>query len=312
MSTINILVTGAQGMLGKSLQEEITKTQIQGFQFLYLSRSDCDLKCSSSVKNLFENLRPDIVIHLASSVGGLYENLSHNFEFYTDNLLINTNIVKACSMFGVKRLINILSTCVFPDKVPLPLRSQYLHEGPPHYSNEGYANSKRSLHLASKYMNQTIGTDVVNLIPTNLYGKWDHFDETKSHVIPALIGKFAKKEFTLLGTGYAKRQFVYSNDLAKIILSFTTLDKKLGFRDVIVCPPLETEITILALAEKIKTIMGFTYHPLITNPNFPDGQAQKTSDDLDVKNYFPDFQFTTLDKGLKEVIEHVFKDSMIM
>jgi GDP-L-fucose synthase len=128
-----------------------------------------------------------------------------------------------------------------------------------------------------------------------------------------LIGKFINNDYTILGTGSAKRQFLYANDLAKIIILIASNPVQYGFKDVIVSPPVSEELTIWALATKIKAILGDHFQTIKCDTTFPDGQPQKTVDDSEIRELFPRFVFTSLDSGLKEVINHVrplLKDTM--
>ncbi len=301
----NILVTGGYGLVGRNLQEEITLNPIDNHTVIFLSRNDCDFSKNKVVIQIFEKYKPKIVIHLAAKVGGLYANMSSNYEFYMENEQINLNIILACEKYKVKRLINILSTCVFPDSVKYPLKSSDILLGPPHPSNEGYAYAKRSLYIASKLLSEKIGnkTTIINLIPTNLYGKYDNFTIGTAHVIPELIAKAVQNGRVIIkGNGNALRQFVYARDLARIIIEFAQMKSySSNFNTCIVSPNSNEEISIKDIAQIISNKLGFI-ESIEYLTEFSDGQLKKTTNDYDLKTFLPNFKFTSLNDGLEETI----------
>lgn len=306
---MKILVTGGYGLVGRSLQK-VVKGSGTNYDFVFLSSKDGDLRDVYAVDYLFKEHLPDVVVHLASCVGGVYENMSNNYGYLVDNLRINTNVVDACNRFGVKRLISCLSTCIFPDQgIVYPLTSDQLHNGLPHDSNIGYAYSKRILHLAGDLLTKG-GSDitVINLTPTNLYGDFDNYNLRSSHVIPGLIHKTynAKKSsenLIVYGTGNALRQFLYVDDLSRVILKF--IDYKCIEKSIscIVSPAESSEVSIRSLVETIRKTFNFTGE-IIYDTSYSDGQYKKTATDSELMYYFPDFEFTTLDLGLKETIDY--------
>lgn len=296
---MKILVTGGGGMVGRNLQSIMPDA-------VYPSRLECNLVDSLQTERMFEEYKPDIVIHIAARVAGLNGNINDNYQQLLQNSMINLNVIEFCRLYKVKRLINILSTCVFPDKVEYPLRSEYILDGPPHQSNEGYSTSKRLLYIASKCLSdENNEIEIINLTPTNMYGLHDNYDELTSHVIPSLVRKIieAKETNTTLkvqGSGCAMRQFVYALDFAKIIKEMSEITLKKKFNNIIVSPPREAEITINQLVVKISKICKFTGFKLKT-PG-PDGQIKKTCDSMELQKYLPFFEFTPLEDGLQEVV----------
>lgn len=329
---MKVLVTGGTGLVGKSIQELIG---ISENEFIFLSSEDCDLRHEEAVDTLFYEIKPDTVVHLAARVGGLYANMDSNYRMLIDNLKINTNILESCDKYKVKRLINILSTCIFPEdnqynNLVYPLSSNQILNGKPHDSNSGYAHAKRILYVGSKSLTNTSDIQVINLIPTNLVGKNDNYHIHKSHVIPGLIHKtfIAKGNFDnnlcrstdsfssigntnckliIKGSGEAKRQFLYANDFAKIILHFIDckLDKQCN--SLIVSPPKEQEITIKQLVNKIVKEFDFKGR-IIYDKDYPDGQHLKTTDSDELLEYIPDFKFTSLNIALKETIDYFIEN----
>ena len=294
---MKVLITGSNGLLGKSLQKIIQQNQDNN-DYYFLTRKDCNLINSDEVYNTFEKINPDVVIHLASMVGGVYENMNNNYNMFINNVRINTNIVDACDRFKVKKLINILSSCVFPDKnVTYPLTADQIHNGPPHGSNSGYAFSKRILHFGSSLLKET---SVINLIPTNLYGEHDNYIIEKAHVIPALIHKtyLAKKNNTELkinGTGNALRQFLFIDDLSSIIYNHINTEKISG--DFMISPQESHEISIKQIVNKIVNLLDFK-GDIVYDTSASDGQLKKTTtSDID-------YNFTTIDAGLLFTINY--------
>lgn len=216
-----ILVTGADGMLGKAISELLPKQK----NICLPDRRCCiDLTLQNIVFDLFLNFFPEYVIHLAAKVGGIRANLQLPGTFYKDNICMNTNILECSKEFNVKKVISILSTCVYPDNAKYPLTEEQIHNGPPHDSNYAYAYSKRMLDIQSRAYRDQYGCNFITVVPTNLFGENDNFDLNDSHVIPAIIRKIYEarknniKEVELWGTGKPKRQFLYVKDAAKMIL----------------------------------------------------------------------------------------------
>lgn len=299
---MNVLVTGSSGLVGKSLQKIVNKNSkydYSKYTFHFITRKDCDLVNTDAVYEIFNKIKPQIVIHLASGVGGVYENMNNNYNLFLQNIRINTNIIDACYKHKIKTFISVLSTCIFPDKnVKYPLTADQIHNGEPHFSNNGYAYSKRVLHIGSQFLKDN-GCHVVNLIPTNLYGENDNYDIEKAHVIPALIHKTKlaiknKTDLKINGSGNALRQFLYVDDLSNIIYSQlnTTISG-----DYIVSPPPSQEISIRDLVSKIVNIFDFKGN-VIYDTNQHDGQIKKTAlSDIQ-------YDFTDINVGLVNTIHY--------
>ena len=206
------IVTGGTGMVGMHLQEIMP-------DLVYLSSADCDLTDKNAVDALFASEKPDGVIHLAARVGGIMENIKNPASFYDENIQINTNTLMAARKNGVKRLIAILSTCMYPDKaVNYPMSEEDVHKGPPSAANFTYAYAKRCLAVQIDAYRHQHGLNYSYVIPCNLYGEHDNFeDSNKSHFVTALIKKIIDAEnagstaITLFGTGKPMRQFMYTD-----------------------------------------------------------------------------------------------------
>jgi GDP-L-fucose synthase len=300
---MKILVTGGSGLIGRNFQNICDKTH----EYLFLNSKQCNLLDYQITYNTFSSFKPDIVIHLAAKVGGLYFNMENNISMIEDNLLMNINIMKVCRELKVKRFIGCLSTCIFPDKIEYPITEDKLHNGAPHTSNEGYAYAKRMLDVMCKQMNKLEGYNYVNIIPTNIYGKYDNFHMQNSHVIPNLIhkcylAKQTKEPFVIKGSGIALRQFIYAEDIAKILKLY--IDNNIC-ENLICSSDIQDEISIKRIVEIICEIMK--YNNVKYDTNYSDGQYKKSVDNSKLKKYL-NFQFTNIEDGLKKTIEWVYKN----
>jgi GDP-L-fucose synthase len=295
-----ILVTGSNGMLGTSLQKVVADLNFcNNFQFIWSTRQDLDLVNNTEDERrnfILEFSNVFAIIHLAAKVGGVYENSLNNYLFYHENTKINATLVELCKKLDVKLLINILSTCIFPDKnVSYPLTSDQILNGPPHYSNIGYSYAKRNLMIESNLLSQSLEQfHVVNIIPTNLYG----VNDNTTHVIPDICKrmKYCKQhdtDFYIHGSGKACRQFLLANDLSKIILSCLL---ELPLNKTFIVSPKE-QISIMNLTLMIAEILDFT-GTIHCDTTFSDGQLTKTATHLELLKNFPNFEFTSLKKGL--------------
>jgi len=276
---MKVIITGASGMLGTALLQHTVDDNINEY---FTDR--IDLLDYNKFEEYVSRIQPDVVIHLASRVGGLYENIDTNFQMLTENTRIHINVVNVCLKLKVPKLVNILSTCIFPSNAPLPLNIKNMLDSEPHESNHGYSYSKRFLYIASKLLTDTI---VINLVPTNLYGP----NDKSTHVLPDLMRLYSNNpdEIIVRGSGNARRQFLYSGDFAKIILKSINLDESL---DLIISPPESEEVSIKELVK----LIGFKNISFDTM--YSDGQLSKTCTDSDVKKYFPDIKLTPLIVGL--------------
>ena len=326
---MRVLISGGTGLVGCSIKELINSISSEN-EYIFLSSKETDLRDSIACEKLFSNGNFDTVIHCAARVSGLYGNLSNNYSMLIDNIKINTNILENCEKYNVKRLINILSSCVFGNDLKYPLTSDQMFDKKPDNSNEGYSYSKRLLATGSKLLTKCSELEVVLLIPTNLYGHKDNYHLHNSHVIPGLIHKcfIAKKnleerlykstdsfnsigntssKLIIKGLGKSLRQFVLSDDLGKIILHFVDCKLEKQFNQLIVGPPVKDEISIKELVNKIVKEFDFNGR-IIYDSDFLEGQHKKTVDDSELLKYIPDFKFTPLDVGLKKTIKYFIEN----
>ena len=217
---MKVLVTGSSGLVGSAIKNISPNYP---YDFIFVSSQDADLTDYMQTYNLFDKHKPDYVIHLAACVGGLFKNMNYKVDMFEKNTLINFNVVKYSHTFKVKKLICCLSTCIFPDKTTYPINETMLHDGPPHSSNDAYAYAKRMLEIHCKTYQDQFDDNFICVIPTNIYGPNDNYNLEDGHVIPALTQRcyLAKKEgkpFRVLGSGTPLRQFIFSEDLAKLFM----------------------------------------------------------------------------------------------
>ena len=182
---MKILVTGGSGLVGSALKR-ISKNY-SNYQLIFVSSKDYDLTQLSQTRLMLIKIEPDCVIHLAANVGGLYKNMNKKVDIFEQNLIMNYNIVKCCFELKINKLIACLSTCIFPDKTLYPINEDNLHQGEPHFSNEGYAYAKRMLEVHIRKYREQYNKDYFCITPCNIYGPNDNFNLEDSHVIPGLI-----------------------------------------------------------------------------------------------------------------------------
>jgi GDP-L-fucose synthase len=302
-----ILVTGGTGLVGKAIEKVTSNTQ--QYQYIFMSSKDADLCQWTDTIQYFERIQPTYVIHLAANVGGLFKNMTQKVDMLEKNVLINMNVLRAAHAVKVKKLIACLSTCIFPDKTSYPINETMLHNGAPHTSNDAYAYAKRLLESQCKAYQEQYGDDFICIIPTNIYGAYDNFHLEDAHVIPALIHKcyLAKREnkpFIVSGSGKPLRQFIYSEDLAKLII--WTLENYHEKDSIILSVGEDDEVSIGYVAKLIALYMGHM-DTTVFDTTKPDGQYKKTADNnklmkllLREKN---DFRFTSIEDGLSHTVK---------
>lgn len=295
-----ILITGGRGLVGTAIKNIVENDT----NYHFTNSSEADLSQYQSCYDLFKKHQPTKVIHLAANVGGLFKNIDEKVDMLEHNIQINLNVVKCSHLFGVKRFIGCLSTCIFPDKVLYPIDETSLHDGPPHKSNYGYAYAKRILDVQSKAYRDQYNDNFICVIPTNIYGKNDNFNLENAHVIPALIhqcylAKKNKKPFIVKGSGRPLRQFIYSIDLAKLIL--WTLEEYNGNANIALSVGPEEEKTIENIARIIAKCFDYEFE-LIFDTSFSDGQYKKTCSNKKLMENIETFDFTSINIGIKETI----------
>lgn len=272
-----IYVCGHRGMVGSAIWRAL---QHEGFNNLIgRSRADLDLLDQAAVGRFFQAERPEYVFFAAAKVGGIHANNTEPATFIYENLQIQTNIIHAAWACGVKKLLNLGSSCIYPKHAPQPMKEEHLLTGPLEPTNEWYAIAKiAGLKLCQAYRRQH-GADFISAMPTNLYGPNDNFDLNTSHVLPALIRKFheAKSEgradVVCWGTGAPRREFLYAEDLARACLFLMRNYSDDQFINV----GTGTDVTIAELAELVRDVVGYKGQ-IVWDRSKPDGTPRKLMD----------------------------------
>ena len=272
-----IYVAGHRGLVGSAI---VRKLKEKGYNNIVVrDHKDLDLRDQYKTREFFELERPDYVFLAAAKVGGIYANATYPADFIYDNLAIEANVIKAAYDFGVKKLLFLGSSCIYPKFAPQPIKEEYLLSGYLEPTNEAYAIAKIAGLKMCQYFNQQYGTNYISVMPTNLYGPNDNFDLESSHVLPALIRKFHEAKVNnkpyveVWGTGSPRREFLYVDDLADACVF---LMEEYNGNDVINIGTGE-DITIRELAELIKRIVGYNGE-IKFDTSKPDGTPRKLLD----------------------------------
>ena len=272
-----IYIAGHRGMVGSAIWRRLQK---EGYTNLIgRTSAELDLKNQSATQAFFEKERPDYVFLAAARVGGIMANNTYRGEFLYDNLMIQNNVIDAAYRSGVKKLMFLGSSCIYPKLAPQPLKEDYLLTGLLEHSNEPYAIAKiAGIKLCDAYRSQ-YGCNFISVMPTNLYGPNDNYDLNNSHVLPALVRKFHEAKVkgdptvTLWGSGKPRREFLYADDLADACLFLMQRYNEPGLINIGVGEDLE----IKELALMIQKIVGYEGE-LIHDLSKPDGTPRKLMD----------------------------------
>lgn len=297
-----VVVTGGAGFLGRYVVEGLRQRGCR--QILVPRSAQYNLVRMDDVIEMYEQMRPDIVIHLAAVVGGIGANRKHPGRFFYENLMMGVQLMEQAWLRSIEKFTAIGTICAYPKFTPVPFREEDLWNGYPEETNAPYGLAKKMLLVQSQAYRQEYGFHSIYLLPVNLYGPGDNFDPQSSHVIPALIKKCVDaveqgRDFIeCWGTGNVSREFLYAADAAEGILLATEFYDKpepvnLGTGK---------EITIRALAELIASLTGFDGQ-IRWNPSMPDGQPRRCLDTRRAKEEFGFEAQTDLHSGLRAAIE---------
>jgi len=272
-----ILVTGHRGMVGHTFLRVLSA---RGFSNVSTaSRAECDLRDSHQVAGLFASASPEYVFHFAARVGGIQANRSFPADFLYENLQTQNNVISESQRVGVKKLIFLGSSCVYPRDCPQPMKEEYLLTGPLEPTNEGYALAKIVGLKLTQYFHKQYGLDCLNPMPCNLYGPNDTFDFDRSHVLSALVRRFVDahdsemSRVTLWGTGSARREFMHVEDLAEALLF---LLERYNSPEIINVGTGE-DLSIRELARMIADLVGYK-GDIEWDRTMPDGMPRKCLD----------------------------------
>ena len=272
-----ILVTGHRGLVGSAVVRKMTDCGYSAI--LTADRVDCDLRNTQEVNYLVQIFKPAYVVNCAGKVGGINANSTNGGEFVYDNIMMQTNIIEACRLFGVKKLLFLGSSCIYPRDCPQPIKEEYLMTSPLEKSNVGYALAKiTGLTMCELYRKQ-YGCNFISCMPTNLYGINDNFNLQTSHVIPSIIHKLynAKKEHLSFvefwGTGTPMREFMFVDDLADAVVFLMNNYDEHGHINV----GTGEDMTIKEAVNIIADIVGYE-GAIVFNANSLDGTPRKLLD----------------------------------
>jgi GDP-L-fucose synthase len=296
-----IIVTGGAGFLGRFV---CNKLKDRGYKSVFIARSkDYNLVELENVKKLYNDVQPDIVIHLAAVVGGIGANSENPGKYFYDNLMMGVQLIEEGRVYGIDKFICIGSVCAYPKFTSVPFKEEDLWDGYPEETNAPYGIAKKALLVQLQAYRQQYGFIGIYLLPVNLYGPFDNFDPKSSHVIPALIKKCfdaieqGNKELLIWGTGNATREFLYVSDAAEGIVLAT--ERYSGTEPVNLGAGFE--ISIKDLIGKITELTGFE-GKIVWDPTKPDGQLRRKLDTGKAERYFNYKSKTSLDEGLEKTV----------
>lgn len=306
---MTIYVAGHRGMVGSAIVRQL---KARGIAPLVRSRAELDLTDQAAVREFMQEERPEAVIVAAAKVGGIHANNTYPADFIYENLMMECNIIHQAFLAGVRRLLFLGSSCIYPRAISQPMREEALLSGALEPTNEPYAVAKiAGIKLCESY-NRQYGTDYRSVMPTNLYGPGDNFHPENSHVLPALIRRFheAKEqsldEVVIWGTGTPRREFLHVDDMASA--SLFVLDLTIDVYQANTQPMLShinvgsgTDISILELAQLIARIIGFD-GAISIDPSKPDGTMRKLMDVSRLRQMGWQAQ-TALEQGIRDTYQ---------
>jgi len=297
-----IVVTGGAGFLGRYVIEGLQKRDCRNI--LVPKIEDYDLAKMDDIIRMYEDMKPDIVIHLAAVVGGIGANREHPGEFFYKNLMMGVQLIEQGRIRNIEKFVAIGTVCAYPKFAPVPFKEDDLWNGYPEETNAPYGLAKKMLLVQSQAYRTEYGFNSIFLLPVNLYGPGDNFDPGSSHVIPALIKKCVDAidsgadHIDCWGTGNASREFIYAADAAEGIL--LAAEHYNGPEPVNVGAGFE--ITIKELVEKITKITGFNGE-IRWDSSKPDGQPRRCLETSKARKLFGFEAKTNFDEGLKATID---------
>jgi GDP-L-fucose synthase len=301
---VKLLVTGSGGMVGQNILEH---PDVGNYEVLCPRRTELDLLDASSLKNYLAQEQPDMIIHAAGIVGGIQANIAQPVKFLVDNMQMGLNVLTAAREAGVKKFMNLSSSCMYPRNAPNPLQEELILQGELEPTNEGYALAKVASTRLCEYINREDEQYLYKtVIPCNLYGRHDKFDPKHSHMIPAVIRKLYEarnanlKEIDIWGDGLARREFMYAGDLADFVFyaiqNFEKMPQNINVG-------LGHDFTINEYYAEIAKVVGYQGE-FVHDLTKPVGMKQKLIDDTKL-NAFGWHYKTTLEDGLKQTFEYL-------
>lgn len=301
-----IYIAGHRGMVGSAIQRNL---ESQGYRnFVFRTHEELDLSNQQAVDAFFCEERPEYVFLAAARVGGIAANIAAPVEFLLENMQIQCNVISSAYKYGVKKLMFLGSSCIYPKEGQQPLKEEYLMTGPLEPTNEGYAIAKiAGLKLCEFYKKQ-YGVDYISVMPCNLYGYNDNFSEKGSHIVPGLIRRFheakvAKKEsVTIWGTGNVYRELLFADDMADACVFLMNHYSGEQFVNI----GYGKDYTVMEIARAVKKAVGFE-GDILTDPEKPEGMYRKIvdSEKLNKMGWSPKH---SLEEGLRLTYEWYLKN----
>jgi GDP-L-fucose synthase len=297
-----IVVTGGSGFLGSHVAEALTRRGVS--RVVVPRRQEYDLVEPGAARRLIEDMRPDVILHLAARVGGIGANRENPGLFFYDNLMMGVQLVEEARKAQVAKVVTIGTICAYPKLTPVPFREADLWNGYPEETNAPYGLAKKMLLVQGQAYRQQYGMNVIHLLPVNLYGPRDNFDPASSHVIPALIRKCLEaverrdRVLDVWGTGSASREFLYVDDAAEAILRATEAydgDEPVNIGS-------GREILVRELVEIVARLTGFEGE-IRWDATKPDGQPRRCLDTSRAERLFGFRARTPFEDGLRSTIE---------
>ena len=302
------LITGSNGLVGSSLKK------ILGDGHVYHTKKEVDLTDSKKTLDYItyhvKNNGVNTIINCSAKVGGVQANMKNNKGFFIENFMINNNVIESAFRNEIPNFVNLLSTCIFPNKnITFPLTPNQIDNDEPHFSNHGYAYSKRIAGYQTNVIKKILKSNWISVIPTNVYGINDNFHLEEGHMIPAMIhraylSKLNTEKMIVWGDGSPLRQVIYSDDLANLII--WSLDNWKSDDSFMAINP--EEHSILDIARIICNNLSISDNNIIFDSNKPMGQYRKPA----ISNAPEDFKFVDLEVGIKRTIEWFIKNYNII
>ena len=297
-----VCVTGGGGFLGRRVVDKLRERGCR--EVFVVRRRDYDLVRGEDVGRMYEDARPDVVIHLAAEVGGIGANRENPGRYFYANLMMGAQLIEAARLHGVAKFVQTGTICAYPKHTPVPFKEEDLWNGYPEETNAPYGVAKKALLVQCQAYRDQYGLNAIYLLPVNLYGPGDNFDPRSSHVIPALIKKFVDAVETdastveVWGTGAATREFLYVDDAAEGIVLATELYD--GAEPVNLGT--NSEISIRDLTNRVAELTGFTGE-IVWDATKPDGQPRRALDTTRARELFGFEARTGFEQGLRSTIE---------
>jgi len=303
-----VYIAGHRGMVGSAIYRNL---KAEGFGNIVVSTSDqLDLRDQKQVADFFAKEKPDYVFLAAAKVGGIVANNTYRAEFIYDNMMIQSNVIHQSYQNGVKKLMFLGSSCIYPKLAPQPLKEEYMLTGLLEETNEPYAIAKiAGIKMCDAYRAQ-YGCNYISVMPTNLYGPNDNYDLQKSHVLPALLRKFHEAKIngddnvTVWGSGKPLREFLHADDLAEACYYLMQHYDEAGLVNIGV----GEDISIKDLAELVKKITGFSGQ-IIWDTSKPDGTPRKLMDVTKLHSFGWKARIG-LEEGIRRVYEEKFAEKV--